>query len=88
MRYKSLEGIIMLGDILMSLIIFYILVLQAFIDDFRVTACETPLVISLKIIAIAFEFSKILMKSIKQEFIGGVYLTYLTDIMLYSTGIF
>jgi len=56
----------MLGDIIMSIIIFYISVLQAFIEDFRVTHDSNGFISLLKTVAIMFEFCKILLKSIKQ----------------------
>jgi hypothetical protein len=85
--YKSFESKVMLGDIVMSLIIFYISVLQAFIEDFRVTQADNGVIAVLKTVAIMFEFSKILIKCIKQEFVNGVKMVYLTDIIRHSAGV-
>jgi hypothetical protein len=75
------------GDIIFSLVIFTLAVMQAFLKDFQIQKSESTAILLIKMVAIIFESFKIIFKCLKSEVVNGVWLTYITDIIRYSTGI-
>lgn len=86
-KYKTVEGFIFAGDIVFSIIIFFIAVFQAFLHDFRTETANTFTVVLLKVLAIGFEFSKLLLKAVKKDMVKGKLLIYIGDILRQSIGL-